>query len=324
MSISFTFNNDTFYINKNKCNYFIGDNFIKTDSIIQIIDSYFTATSPKVAILEDGKSLNKKDYLYIKLSIDTVQTKEVEFNKKSFIRKILDDILGSVVEEESFSDNYIKLINEMINQQQNKYLDNLSSFTDGLDSVVLNLKPSELSKKILLEYLMNINFIVSNDDRSLSYYEKLILTLNIIFTYITMFSAKNVIILLDNIVYKMNSTQKSHYYKLLHKLNDTGFCTIISFQEELFNIYDNYCKYNSTIVVTNRILQLNKDLYTIQDLTDAYPSHISQNDLEVITCNFIEHYLFVFSKPNFLDEHLDSTSVDDKNMYIALKDILSL
>lgn len=132
--------NDKYKLNFSNVGYncITGTNFQNINEVIYGIDNFFGGKKDveiPFNILDGNIKLNKKDYLYIKISPLIHYIDEVEVTKTSYIKKIVSDITDSLDEEFKIYENLSNLISDKFQDKKIFDYSKLDAISEGLDNI---------------------------------------------------------------------------------------------------------------------------------------------------------------------------------------------
>lgn len=167
-----------------------------------------------------------------------------------------------------------------------------------------------------------MNFIKNGKENEvLTNYEISIIVLNILKIFLSMNSDKKVLILIDNIEYKMNDIEKQ---KILNKI--LSLCDdrtlILHFTDSL--IFKNI-KYQieRTTILNDKVVSGILDDKIIRDIQDSYPGYLEYEDfIEQYILSIATYYKYL-SKEHYLLIK-DSIKKEDIRMLYAINDVFLL
>ncbi|MGU8987630.1 hypothetical protein ACV3V0_07905 [Clostridium perfringens] len=298
----------------------IGDNYKLREDIITGIDDFFSSKvldNTNVNILENERTISKKDFLYIKVDSDVLLEKEYSGEKTTFCRKALEKLMDLNVESNDILDGLNKNLSDLIDS--NKYIKSVCD-TFKNDSInTFNVSSSEISRKILLDYILDIGYRQLDKSKS-ARFAKISAIIKIIEVYIRVFEIKKrVLIVFDEIDNKISLTERKLLCNTIKTMIDNERCSVIfctkdiMFLESVYNVDD----LNKISYISRNVLCFaNKDMI-IKDILDNYPGFLEYSYAEEIIVKIMISYY-----DRLLSGNLDETIAPDIKKMIST--ILSL
>lgn len=319
--------NDKFNLSLGSSGYWCitGTNFNTINEIIYGIDNFFGSKKDidiPFSVLDGDLKFNKKDYVYFKISPLFHSMEEIEVGKTSYIRKIVSDITDSLDEEFKIYDKISKAISSQFDDKNAFNYSVLNELSLGLENVKLQFTASEINKKIFLDSILSLNFIKNEkENERLTNFEITIIVLNILQMLLSMNLGKKILILIDNVEYKMNKIEKETVLaKILDLCSDK--CLVLHFTNDLMYKYSEY-QIKRAIIVNDKIISNILDDKIIRDAQDSYPGHLEYEMFIDKYVSSITNYFKYLSKQHYLLIK-DDISIDDKKMLWSIDDVYSL
>lgn len=323
-----TIKNNKYNLNLNHIGYncITGTNFEIINEIINGIDNFFGGKKDidlPFSISDGDFKLNKKDYIYLKISPLLHSIDEIEITKTSYIKKIISDITDILDENSGIYNRLTKVItNEFENNKNIFNYSQLNSVSNDLDNINLQFSISEINKKLFLDSILKMEFIKNGKDNEiLTNYEITNIVLNIIKIFLSMNTDKKVLILIDNIEYKMNYIEKEKILSKILSICDDR-CCILHFVENIVSKDDKYILERTTII-NDAIISKLLDDKIIRDIQDSFPAHLEYDKLIELYISFIiDYYKYLSKKHYFLIS--DKLSNDKKKILYSINDVFRL
>lgn len=319
--------NDKYKLNFSNVGYncITGTNFQYINEVICGVDNFFGGKKDvgvPFSILDGNIKLNKKDYLYIKISPLMHSIDEVEISKTSYIKKIISDITDSLDEEFKIYENLSNLIADKFQDKKIFDYSKLDGVSEGLDDIHLQFSVAEINKKLFLDSILNMNFIKNGKENEvLTSYEISIIVLNILKMVLSMNSDKKILILIDNIEYKMNDIEKQKILNKILTLCDDR-TLILHFTDSLILKNIKY-QIERTIILNDEVISEVLDDKIIRDMQDSYPGHLEYEEFMEKYIVIIATYYKYLSKEHYLLIK-DSITKEDNKMLYAINDVFLL
>lgn len=319
--------NDQMYLSFNNVGYncIVGTDYNCINRIINGIDGYFSSKREvdiPFSLLDGDLKLNKKDYVYLKVSPLIHSNEEIEIGKTSYLRKIISDLIDNLDEEFNIYDKLTRTLTEEFSKNDSFDFSKLSSICEDIKNINLEFSIAQINKKMFLDSILCVNFLKNNKEgESLTNYEISMVVLNVLKILLSFNLDKKVLILIDNIEYKMNEKEKKNILKKIYSLCDER-CCVLHFAEDILED-DEKIVFGKLNIINDSILSGLLDDRIIRDLQDSYPAHLEYENLIELYMNFIMKYHRFLSK-SLIGYVLSDLNIEEKRILFALNDVFRL
>ena len=288
-----------FELPSNNINIIAGNDYDFQNNIIMALNMYFGTlkesnddieyNGDNLKLYERDLLVSKKEYRLINLDISNINLEdEIKKSKNSLVRDIINNYLNCYYEK---SDLWL-LVSSIFEQIEEK-LRNTNLFQNEIgNELKLEISLTDLTSKIILDDILQLELKKNQNSiplNFLTFYDQIIIMINIIDEYLKLNNNDgNIILIVNNIDNKFTDTQIIKVYNLLKDLAKYSNIYIYIFTNNKFIIsQDNNMRKTVITNVNNSTVYLeNIDDY-IKKINEYYPIFISNDVLNDKVTNAI-------------------------------------